>query len=388
MNVIEDNEQNFPINIHLVNDEKFITKSVERFELYYPGKNIFFVCQNKKQLKHVEKSPNVIPISLLKRKDFQLVLSYCSSKTRILVHFLNPLKAWFVLKLKKRHPIIIYWLFYGADLYQLLKNRNIYDYSLPSKKQAINKTLREGYQSFYLRLIVRNRKLNRVMEQFIYKADYFCFWNPYDYELLKTYYPSSSILFKYFGYYSLPVSKLQHLSFKKENLSILINHSASRTGNHNTIFKQLASIDKFKEIKKIVVPLSYGSREVVDSAEILGKKYFSDCFYPIKKILPKSEYFENLQNIAVAIFGHNRQEASGNIEFLLGAGTKVFLRSQNNLLKYYRELGFIIYEYESELKTIKDLAPLELDDQKHNRKLIFQRYSKENLDKMYSNLFL
>ena len=98
----------------------------------------------------------------------------------------------------------------------------------------------------------------------------------------------------------------------------------------------------------------------------MGQRYFGDQFCPVFKHVSREEYNMVLSKTGVAIFGMNRQEASGNIYPLLKSGAKVFLRENNVLLEHCRKQGYFIFSVEKDLKTIDDLQPLTCEEMNHN----------------------
>lgn len=113
--------------------------------------------------------------------------------------------------------------------------------------------------------------------------------------------------------------------------------------------------------------ISYGSPRVRNHVLKIGKKLFASQFQPIFEYMPRDEYFALITSVEVAVFGARRQEASGNISTLLRNGVKVFLRENNNLLQYYKEKGYILFSFENDLHSMKDLKPLTVEEQKHNK---------------------
>ena len=147
----------------------------------------------------------------------------------------------------------------------------------------------------------------------------------------------------------------------------MVNHQASLTGNHITLFHKLKSL-KGIDYFTICTPLSYGSKYIRKNVLRQGKRDFGLKYVPLLKLLPVDEYNKFLDSIPVAIFGALRQEAAGNIMRLLRSGTKVFLRDGNPLLSYYREKGFIIFSFERDLNSLEDLQPLSQEQQLCNMK--------------------
>ena len=199
--------------------------------------------------------------------------------------------------------------------------------------------------------------------------DYFCFWNYEDYKLLKQNF-NVDIQYKFFAYnagYKLGFDELYERNLEySERRSILINHQASLTGNHLTIMNRINAIDCNNQYKKIC-PLSYGSKYIRKIVLKKGTDLFLDKFFPVLDYMPRDEYFDLITSVDVAFIGAKRQEASGNIINLLGNGVKVFLREDNNLLRYYRDKGFIVFSFDKDFNSIKDLEPLSLEEQEWNR---------------------
>jgi len=380
------------MNIHLVSDEKFINESFQTFEEYYPEENIFFVRVPRGfdgDLTHVEPNQRVIPVCFSEIDAVDQIIDHCEMQSaNLFVHYLEPLKAHLAFELKQRLELKIYWIVYGADLYNLIYKHNeddLYDYPIPNNSSLITDFF-DYLKSLSLKLLLRTTDLSHLSEKFISKADYFCFWNYYDYKLLQNNYSSSNITFKYFRYFDSPVDIALNTSLDKKEGNILVNHSASKFGNHLTVLKKINRIDHGQDLNKVITPLSYGTKEVRSITLDYGKRHLGYCFKPIIEFLPKEEYFQSLNNISAALFGHRRQQGGATIHYLLAAGVKVFLRKENNLLKHYRDKGYVIYEIEEDLNTLADLKQLDNDVQKKNREIIRNEFSKREMDKCYKNL--
>ena len=165
----------------------------------------------------------------------------------------------------------------------------------------------------------------------------------------------------------------------------MVNHSASYTGNHLTVIDKLYSLSV--QDVKLIFPLSYGpdlhKRLIEEKANSL---FPNKCIF-LTEYMPIDTYYSKINKCQCAIMGHRRQEAGSNISFLLRNGKKVFLREDNSLLYYYRDLGCAIYSFENDLNSIDDLQPLTKEQQEINRKIILDSISKDKLDNMMLNLF-
>lgn len=365
------------VNIHLVQDEKFINDSIELFEKYYPHQNYFIVDRTVEECKFVKPQDNVFFIPFGNSQWVKYISEILDVYVaNILVHYLTRLSALRAIELKNMSVYNrLYWIFYGADLYDYLSvkhNYQLYDY----KKIGI---IERGVKD--LRLFL-NRW--RYIEDFCMRLDYFCFWNPYDYQLLCRYLKTNAS-FKKFYYVTNTLPDSRNLNKIDSGNKILINHSGSWTGNHLTILEALQKIELSD--KKIVLPLSYGPKKHIDLIEKQAKRLFAERCEIIKDFLPIQSYYKIIGECQYAIMGHRRQEAGGNISFLLLNGKKVFLREDNSLLRYYKDLGCHIYSFEKDLYEQTSFCPLSNEQKMQNSEISQKSLLKENIDYMMLNLF-
>lgn len=372
------------INIHLTLDEKFINSSVEVFEKYYPNQNFFIIDKQEGENRFVAPRRNVYfwPfnsshwLDLLRNE----VLFDSVQRINVLVHFLTENSARRALELKKiNKKVQLYWIFYGADLYSYLYETGkyaLYDYKVKGQSCLL--------KNYVKRLLGR---YNYIVD-FCSELDYFCFWNYYDYELLRKYLKTKA-QFKLF-YYINPTSTESEgfgdgINTRTNEINILVNHSASFTGNHLTVLKKISSLSL--DNIKLIIPISYGPKTHADLIEKEATKLFPDKCTLLKEYMPRVEYYNIIDKCQCAIMGHRRQEAGGNISFLLKHGKKVFLREDNSLLNYYKDLGCAIFSFEKDLKTEKDLLPLTEKEQALNKKIMLDRILPSKVDKMMLNFF-
>lgn len=366
------------VNIHLVQDEKFINNSIESFEKYYPHQNYFIVDKAVEDCKFIKLQDNVFFIPFDNSQWIKCIGEILDiHSANILVHYLTRLSALRAVELKNVSKYNrLYWIFYGGDLYDYLSiryNYQLYDYKKVDIIEKIANKLR----------IILNRY--NYIEDFCLKLDFFCFWNPYDYQLLCRYLKTNAS-FKNFYYVTNTLPNLDNLNKVYSGNKILINHSGSWTGNHLTILNALQKIELSD--KKIVLPLSYGPKEHINLIEKEVRRLYSDenCKI-IKDFLPVQTYYKIIGECQYAIMGHRRQEAGGNISFLLLNGKKVFLREDNSLLRYYKDLGCYIYSVEKDLYDKEAFCPLSYEQKEQNCKIINRSLLKENIDCMMLNLF-
>lgn len=375
------------INIHLCNDEKFIDSSIENFNKIFPNQNLFLIKKNIHNQRNFIKSRNEIRIFNFKENeivDFILQNVESITEINILVHYLDADKAFLISKLNKLIKFKTYWIFYGVDLYKPLYLKGKYqlydESSLVSKlKFQIKKLSGPIYSKF-----IYKRK-NDDIQNFILNLDYFCFWNKYDYFLLREYYDTKA-QFRLFCYNTLFFPEY-NFTGRTSKIVCQVNHSGSLSGNHCTILNKLNTPDIKSKLDQLVIPLSYGNKENITKVNEFCNQKFSGCYESRTEFVDQKIYFDLLGKVQVAFFGHRRQEGAGNIKVLLASGAKVFLREDNNLLLYYRDLGIILFSFEKNFKGVQDLQPLDENIQKENHRIIVSEFSEEKIDLMHKNIF-
>ena len=124
----------------------------------------------------------------------------------------------------------------------------------------------------------------------------------------------------------------------------------------------------------IIVPLSYGDENYRNEVINFSKDIFQDKIIFLTEFLPYNEYLGILKNIDIAIFGHERQQATGNIIQLLGFGKKVFLNKKSTLYNYFEKKDFKIFNFQQ-----LDLNKLSNEELFKNQGLAKKIFSSQNL---------
>lgn len=202
-----------------------------------------------------------------------------------------------------------YWVIWGSDLYFHLNRKNN----------------------------IKFRIYDFIKTETVKKMKGVCTLVNNDYELAKKWYRVKGI-----HYQAVYMNEKQHeyiknIKYENQNsetlqnktLTILLGNSATKTNNH---VEALELLGKFKELDiKIICPLSYGDNKYAEDVCITGKRIFSEKFVALKDHMPQTEYMELLNNIDIAIFNNDRQQALGNIYVLLELGKKVYMRNNTTM---------------------------------------------------------
>lgn len=374
------------MNLHILQGHAFARSAIQLFEKYAPKDNWYVFPDNRNSIERVNEldgNPEVWGNLLTSREQQRLLLKRIQSTgvDKVFVHMLTKQKAGLVSWLKKNSSVTIYWVFFGADLYTHLAERGKYElYDEPESRWKRRSSLWLGELKSLLRF---GQTRSAILRQGIADVDYFCFWNEYDYQLLRRHYKTKAQHLD-FLFYGLIARHLTPLSVRSKDL-LLLNHSASSSGNHLSMLRQLKAVDQANQLR-LLMPLSYGDGEVKEAATQLGSQLFGDRLETLTAYLPQDEYYAKLNGCTVAVFGNRRQEAAGNVFYLLSGGVKVFLRNDNTMLNWLRQRGFLVFSVEEDLVTYADLSSLTPEAAEVNRSCYLRTFAPEQEQKMMNRL--
>lgn len=362
------------MNLHIMQDEKVISRTIEYFNEALPGQNKYIVLIPKADYEciYVKNEAECIYKEVYNTKHFWQTIGDVSQYNYIILHSLDKNKIRFVRR--TTHPRMA-WIIWGADLYfRLLRPKG---YKLFYDERIIRNTFQLGYSP--LKRILANLK-----QYFIYRNTFkaakkmrYLLGLQGDYDLLVKYYPYLKLIErKDFFYYPLddiiPKALLENQNIGND---IIVGNSGSIYGNHEEVFKQLSNINIGD--RKVKVPLSYGNSSVINYLKAKGELLLGDCFVPILDFMPLDEYIRFLCSAKTYIYGNYRQEAVGNIVVALYLGGAVFLHPSNVLLKEYRNMGCICFSTEELVEKIN--YRLTDEEKKKNMEIMQMHYNHDRL---------
>lgn len=255
-----------------------------------------------------------------------------------------------------------YWVIWGGDLYAYRKPRT-----------NIKSKLGEFVRRFVIKRMGHIVSLVRG-----------------DYELVRKWYGAGGTY--YHGAYKNPISTsyLDALPLIKKSIDspyvIQIGNSADPTNNHLEAFKKL---EYFKDENiKIYTPLSYGNKLYRKIVIEEGKKIFGEKYIALTEFLPPEEYSVYLNNIDIAIFNNDRQQALGNIYALLYLNKKVYIRSDTSMWTHFKEnFGIDMNDFLSiENSNFKDFVDQSENQNSEKVKIVFEEnYLVSNWEKIFYN---
>ncbi len=163
---------------------------------------------------------------------------------------------------------------------------------------------------------------------------------------------------------------------------VLLGNSASPTNCHSSILKLL---EPFKNSNLMIFsPLSYGNYPTYRAGIIEeGKRIFGEKFIPITDFMERNEYENFLQDMDIAIFNHNRQEAMGLTISLLGMGKTIYMNKNTTSYKSLVLKGFKVFRND----IIEEDGLFVERDTSGNIELISKYYSYEILKESWGSIF-
>lgn len=203
-----------------------------------------------------------------------------------------------------------------------------------------------------------------------------------DYELAQKWYHAKG---KYYHSFTYPSNLYKGIMLSQDErdhdkIYIQLGNSADPSNNHLQILNQ---ISKYKDEEIVIIcPLSYGDVKHRDKTIESGIKIFADKFVPLTKFISIEEYTSLQSKIDIAVFGHERQQAMGNIITLLGMGKKVYMRKDTSQWKLFKDIDVNIYDADD-----FNLDLIEENKKTHNIKKIRTYFSEESLIRDLKTIF-
>ena len=373
------------MKLHIIYNEKVTQRTISVFEEVFPHQNKFIVM-NKKGVSSFDTSmyhSNIVFVDGTSKEELRRAVGDASTYQHIILHFLNEFVAEALSKVN--HPSI-YWIEWGGDLYvNLLRPRG---FTLYENETLFFKTTRPHIPVPIAKLLynLKRKMVQRTIVRFVKKVKYFVPDSmPGEYELLLSYYPELSHLqYRSFFYYPID-SIIKDKDMISRGSNIMVNHSASVSGNHAGVFKRLSELELGE--KRIIVPVSYGNKIYAGYLEELGTSLFGSKAIMVKDFMELSKYNDLLCDCNVFIYGHYRQEAVGNILVALYLGGKVFLYERNPLYGFYKSLGITLFSIDADLSSESISTKLSAEQINENKRILNDYYSLEQMKLNVRNSF-
>lgn len=344
--------------IHILNADKFfpdyinflfnnIPSSNTCHKFFITGDHIKYGFPDRKNLVFIEPTP------IGRLRFYMKVILAAIRCEKIIFHGLfnqTVIKLFSIIPLSSSK---LFWVILGGDLYQY-KNRVKF--------------------TWWRHEVFRYILMKRIGNHITYIKG--------DHDLANLVYASGAKLFHCIMYPSNVVTGhiTQQRRKNKNQIVILLGNSATKTNHHQSILKMLLGLNRDKI--KVICPLSYGDPNYADEIERYAKQKLGPQFYSLRSFVSRQEYANILGSVDIAIMGHDRQQAMGNILTLVALGKKIYMNSDITSYEYLKNLGIEVYD----IKHLKfDLiSPIVAEN---NNKKILSEHSMKNLIRQWENIF-
>lgn len=317
----------------------------------------------------------------------------------LFIHNLLYMPMHYMHKIPK--ALKVFWFVWGYDIYNTPHNNPYVKLALlhPKSQKAIRKVYAQRRPSVYkqvkwgIKRFLKNifdykhqdhNDERRVYVKAVERIDYFAGVFPLEYSLLvgKPGFRAKEVEFELAN----PVDWTpcpDELPTIGEN--ILIGNSADINNNHLDLIDYLKNLDL--KGRKLIIPLSYGgSMEYASMVKSAYKDAFGESAMILMDYMPREEYYNLLSTAGYAVFFHERQQASCNVEELLRHGVKVFFSKTSLNYRHYTETGYNVYTVQDNLRP-EELTPLEDYQKWENLHLWYSTNNRDYRLKVLHNLY-
>lgn len=327
--------------LHCVNDSYFTLIVINEFEHIKEKVNsLYAICTFKKgisfqYINEVKDRIDIVSPLYLNRYIKEHHINVIVLHNLLSLHYIN------ILTLPSNVKIV--WFAWGKDIYEYPQDKPFVDVKrympitskviLRSPNQSVPQKIKQYFRNYFLRKIIP-------------KIDFFSGVLPNEYKMISKTpgFRAKEIIFHYTRFNTSP--NIFHPQIEGDN--ILIGNSADPSNNHLDIMEKLSKYNIGE--RYIYVPLSYGgNKEYIQLIINKGREMWGMQFVPLLDFLPHNEYKKILSSCGFHIFGHERQQAIGNISIGLKNGSKVFLSKTSIAYEYFKDAGMRIYSIQDEL---------------------------------------
>lgn len=367
--------------LHFITDNFYINDFVESIKNQDSDNDYILLCIRKRRIRFL--NINHTQISIFE-KEYRYLGNKLDQYDRVIVHFLTPTVARFLLSYAKECKIIM--IFWGGEFYFLPRFYNQIYYSF-SKKYSSRKRLiiLDSIRRIFFLPSYKDVELfyqSQLLKYFAHyiQGDYKNYINVFPQNLRLEY-----VEFAYQEFITpsiFPIINQKKIKPFKE-INIQLGNSADPGNNH---YEALLILKGINEKFTIFCPLSYGDRKYSNNLKKYGANLFGNRFVPLETFLSKKQYFDNLETIDVAIFPNPYQQGAGNAIQLVGMGKTVYLDSRNTLKLFFEQLGIVVFDI-ANLSKKKQLEFITHEQQKLNIEKISLYFSNTNKLERVTRLF-
>lgn len=356
--------------VHIAQDSVFLPVSQQLYEIAFPNANEFFIVDKHKTLKH---GVNLSITESVPQLDVQHVLR--SNPSVVVFHSANQKFETVLPHIPE--PTLVVWHTWGYDYVKLIS---------PFRPAILDPLTRIVYRSLFalrstlylMSLYKAKGVLADIHDRIQYRYRDSSYRRFDVVSIQEELYPALQEAIPGFNAirHTLPIYTCEdHFEYAGtiDGENILLGNSASPSNNHLELLFQLKRIGIGD--RKLIIPLSYGSRMYAKLIAAVGKRLFGKQCIPLLTFMPLHDYQKLIQSCRIVIMNHTRQQARGNITSAIYNGASVFLREENPIFMQYQKEGMILYPMSSLPNRMR--IKINKEEQEKNRSLVRQRFSRD-----------
>tara|TARA_B110000114_G_scaffold142755_1_gene151074 strand:+ start:774 stop:1880 length:1107 start_codon:yes stop_codon:yes gene_type:complete len=356
--------------IHISNTLDFTINAYRTYEKAYPGQNKILIIHpfwprpRKNTLENVE---------YMNAHIFHLKLNEIAKKNDLVV--LHSMNYWNTLFFLKNTNIKIIPILFGFEvaMNKLIKSEFYQEYE---KHIVRDNFVKRAYKFLNWGFYHSQKLINLNFIKFLGQTKILgTYENEFDF-LVKNKYVKKNTQFFNFQYFPAE-QMIEEIDLSIEvGENILIGHSGDPTSNQIETLKELKALDL--GVRKLITPLSYGSKSHIAKVKSYGEKNLPTNFKPIQDLMPLKEYNELLQSCGYVIMNQKTTTGYGNILTALFLGSRVFVNCES-IYDDLKNWGVIVYKPEDFFSMkIEKLNSKEIE---HNRNILIEYIGEEALKK-------
>lgn len=381
------------MNLHLTIDQKFILSFIERQEEFSDSNNKYVLFTHQESVTKAFDALETVP---MKAHSLAGILKQFEDVKTIYFHGLTAFFQELILEFQLWEKYTLTWIFYGGELFGSYR---FYNNFLMSKSQEEHKKMYPEYyfkpsiNPIQLRRNILNYKFYKKklveesarMEEAVKRIDYFAHYIYSDY---KRYVLPINPNIKFIDWNYAINSDDKKVIRKTSTKTLILGNSASIYNNHADGLHVLKENLKENSVWNILTPLSYNDRRGYgESISSLGKALFGEKFQPLTAFLPKNEYEQLISSISAAVYFNLRSQAAGNVFWFIRQEIPVFLKKENTLFGFLKEIGIIPLSVEEDLPLfLKNERHISFELLKNNAENLAHFFSKERVGNAYQKL--
>ena len=342
-------------SIHLLSDKKFVPWVKNTFTL--PGWTCLYILINHRKKKSVEQLKEDTYEVSTDRYGEQFILDQLESGDIVFHYFLDNRKADII---AKSPPHLVHcWCFYGAEIYQqtsLFRDRLYGPQTRKLLARLPEVRFRYDLRRLYYQYVLFRKTPIRSLREAIPKVHAILWYVEEEIQWINAKITLPPWKFFQFFQFSDIIPEGTGI-VNTESKSVLLGNSATVENNHADALQMLTRVKQ--KGYTISLPLTYGQfKRYKSTIKELYTESLGESAVFLEDHMELSAYYHFLQQHPTAVFLHYRQQALGNILYMLYVGTKVYLSNQNVVITWLKNNGVKVFTFEEDF--VKDIQTLDL----------------------------